>query len=1225
MTMPRIPVGYEDLEGQNIAPSFPSPPPGYEDLEEENKNRYGLFNRATTSALAAGGKMAGNIFQGLGKVATTFGDDESFFLDVAKRFKETSAKQQGYLNANPAINKKEKVADFVGAAIPQTALGMGITKTFVNPLTSKLATTSFGKVAQAVGALAKNKAVGAGVTAGIASAPAEIIGAYGAQAITDTDVLAENPLAPVAYGLFGAGINGLIGGRNMSKMLKDQLKSLPPDTPIEQVIDVQNKMFDEAVVGAREQFKNLKTAYNSIKNDLGKPDRPSAAVTKAINMFDKVLKSLQVDGVSANNLARLEGVQTRAIDALNEYGFAAVGDGKFTPEQFKKFDEMVTALSEIKLPEYNFAAATPSVSAVQRLTDNLAENKSILMDPNATPGSAASLIASKRPDNLSAYNSVHGFIRKLKDQYQNYKSPLQIFGEPRAELMKAESVFNTAARLSGNNGRVYQNLEVQPMLPDGLGGWKIAEIDGSRVMNLNEVLQISGTDDASLAQLNGYLVAKQIADGNANIPGFTKEWADKEIADLTLSRPDVIKAGTEFFRRNKMMAEYMRPSFGDEVVNEWLKKDYSPMNRALSKAGESFGFTKGRTGSSSDLVFNPIAQHINNVGVSMAATEKTLMWQKVYDAVESNKEKFANSATIVQTDPKVIQQTLKEVKKANPMLGEIEARKIANLLSGVGNNKADKTVTFLHKGSMRTLRFSDDFTELFNGFEGPGELSKIGNVFKKAESFPRTIFSLVNDLTMVGPLRDIAETYVNDPTLKGVKGIGRVFSDFIKGYGEVANEGELFQQVMASGGAIGGRYVAPNSGQYQTSLDFVMKKARGEGEGFIRALEKISANLSQASRMGAAIRIKAAGGDSDEMARMFRSVIADPQQVGSKMQAATRLTAFMNMGVQSAAKTVNQFKTQPALTIMKGVEGISIPAVLLWFANRDDEEIQNLKNSKGGEQYFYMRPFEGEPIVKFPKPYLYGQIFGTGVESVLDGLAGSNPEALDNVKKGIYEQLAINVIPLSLQALAQGPLGGKFLGLGEGMVPTGGATNNQMPEDQRYLNTTTTARKVAEYTGVPAAMVDDVARTFLTNEPYRMLSYFDRVATNRTAPTVEDIPLAGKFLATEKKSNTGYLNSFYKKANEHADVVKSFNDAAAKGDVERLNRLGVEKQAEYKQAVIYAEGLKGLQEMRSALNIINENTMLTPEERREQLDKMFKSMNDYTKMFMESVEPQLKK
>lgn len=1175
-------------------------------------SNLGLFSRGVSAAMEAGGNIAENVFRGLGKVAEV-GKERSWFTDVADRFKETSDKHTGILGTDAADTKVEKATEFVGRMIPQVAVGGALAKSIFNPITSTLASTRFAGAASRIAQLAtKNPTAQKAIASGLVSAPAEFAGSAVGSAVMDEGGI--NATNTTAGGVIGTALNMFSGARGLTQVARAMAED---GTAKAVTIPPENIEFQNAVSAAHKSMGEFKKVFRTVLKDdpIGTTELPKAAM-KSLNAMQRILHGISVDGPTPKLLARLEAAQTAARQNLDAFGLSRFDE--FSKEQMGKMYDVMQGVDNIKLPEYNFAAGVPSVPAVQRMQDNLSRQDQIRMDPTAPLGTAESLIASTRPESPSAYTGIAKHFQRLREQYGNYKQGLKIFS-PKEET--AISPFSTGLRLAGNNGRVYQNLEVQPMSYDAVtNSWKEAEVDGKKVLSLSNVLKISGTDNESLAKLNGYLVAKQVADGSLNIDGFDADWAAQELSRITTESPNIPLAAEEFFRRTKHMADYLRDLVGDDVANEWMKRDYAPASRAYQQINDPFAWTtKRKVKGGSELVYNPIAKHIENVSIAIAATEKTRMWSRLYDVVAANPDQFRGSATIIKQNKAVLQRTLDAVKAANPDLGEVEARRISNLLAGMSPDKSAKSVTFLKDGQPVTIQFSDDFKELFNGFGGPDEMGDLARVGQKLENVPRTIFSLVNDLTGIGPMRDMAEVFVNDPNLSGKpRDMIKLLTDTWRGYKEVAGEGELYQKVLASGGGIGGRYIGPNSGVAQNSMEEVLKKARGEGETLLRKMERISANLSQASRMGAAIRVFEKGGSDDEMARLFRDVIADPQQVGSKMQAAARITAFMNMGVQSVDKAARQFRNNPLSTVIKGSAGIAAPAAVLWWYGKDDAEIQELRGSKGGENYFYVRLPGDEGVTRIPKPYLYGQVFGTGVEALLDHAFKTNPQGVDQLMKGILGQMSVNVIPLTTQTLANTGLGQKYLGISEGLIPSGGSTNSQMPEDQRFQNTTTLARNIASVTGIPASNVDDIFRTFLTNEPYKALAYVDRKVTNRTAPTSEDIPLLGKFRPTVDKSNVGSINQFYSKVNEYSDIFASMQDAERKGDQVRLKKLITEHKNEIEQAAVFAEGLKDLQELRGAANLINENTLLSPEERRERITKLNTASRDYTRLFLQA-------
>jgi hypothetical protein len=1177
----------------------------------------GKIDRFASGAMSSAGSIAGSVFGGLGKIAE-MGKERSAFSDIADRFRATAAKHKAALDADPSETLGEKASQFVGEMVPKVAVGGALAKSIFNPITSRIATTRFAGVADRISKLATaNKTAQTVIAGGIVAAPAEIAGSYATTAITDPEDLGG--ALPIVGAVIGSGLSGIIAARGVTQLAKQVASENLANAKLVEV-DPRNELFERVRAGAQATLRDARQEFNKqfrTKDLLDIRIGEVKEVRENFTALNKVLKSLEVDGVTQGNLQNLEELQKRFVNTIEQ--FYTTTEGSLTEDQLKAIAKSMGAIEGMKLPEYNFAAQTPAVGALQRIQDNLKQEQSLRMDPKAPLGSAESLIASTRPQLPSAFSAIGGFFQKARSQYQDYKSVLGIFDKVGGKV----SILDQAHLLAGNSARVYQNLEIQPLLFNkGTQEWEKAVIDGQEVLPVNKILKMSGTDDASLAKLNGYMVAKQIADRNLQIEGYNYGWAQGEVARFKRESPEIVKAGNAMFLRSKMIAKYMEDTLDPEVLKEWLQRDYAPASRAVQGPGDAFGFKVARKGGK-DLVFNPIQKHIDNVAISIAATEKTMLWQNLHDIVTRNKDEFKGIVDVVASEEGVMQKILVAVKEQNPEMTEVAARKMAALLSGNSLDKSTRTVSFLKDGKMTSLRFNDDFGELFTGFDGVADLGMFWNGLRKVESIPRTAFSLVNDLTLIGPIRDLAETFINDPNLSvksPVSSTVRLFADYIKGYKEVANEGELYQRVIASGGGIGGRYIGPKSGMAEITYDAVLKKTRGETESFLRKMERVSANLSQASRMGAAIRAFDAGENSTGAAKIFREVIADPQQVGSKMQGLAQYTAFMNMGIQSAAKTVSQFKNSPSSTIAKGMFGIGIPAVTFWWWGKDDAEIQELRRSKGGENYFFVRIPGDDGITRIPKPYLYGQIFGTSIEAALDYGWGKNPDNVTQLARGIMGQMSVNLIPLTLQSLANTALSQKYLGIGEGLVPSGGSTSNQMAQDQRFSNTTTLARKLGESTGIAASNWDDIMRTFLTNEPYKVVATIDRKLTNRTTGTSEDVPFLGKFRPTIDKSNIGSVNHFYNEANKYSDIFKSLQDAERKGDATRLNRILRDNKDEFVQAAAYGEAMKEVQEIRSAISLINENTMMTPDERREKITELNNAMRTFTRMFSENWE-----
>jgi len=1249
-------------------------------LKDEYKSvAKGALN-TTAGIFGTAGKAADKIDSILG-----IDNGQSFFTGVSKKLQQLAS------NVKPtkASTTRQKVGEFAGSLVPGAVAGTGVMKV-VEPIMSPIAAKMLGNTATRIASKFASKPAQAFVGKAITSLPSEVVGGIGASAIVDPNSVDTPEGLAFAGGVSAVGslMRGIGAARTAQKMFAvDPATNTSPflkmvddvmaDVKLKMDYDplVNNNLADKiSIVNPLEVAKPGKGFKSTtiFEKDTPRPLTPALKeikvegekilnkVATAAKQISNIQKKMEVDGVSTERLDEIAKLQESMQRNLDDY------NREIVPYMNQEFQNTSTVQGTLpttakgigpgvtmaKTPQGANLNPSPPANLFSKLVNRTPVNPTVSTwtDIPSTPGVNAvtrfinrkgrdipievpsedngwgrwlkvKLERPKIPDELSEFD-------KFRMSTQDYKRGLSIFG---TDVRDATLPLNIAHRLSGSTGRAFQNLKIQPMLPDPNSPGNYIPADA---LPLTTILERFGTDDKSIEYLGRYVSARQVVEGNLNA-GTTMNDELAHINYLLQQRPDLAWAGNELFKRTKVQAEYMRPVFGDAVVDAWEKYNYMPANRNLNTEGSKTGFLDRRKGGDGHI-FDPISRHVENTVTAIMATEKTKLWQEIWNRVNQDKEGWTGLVDIIpldKNDPQILAE-IRAIQQSNPEISDIIAEKVAGVMSSLKLDKTNRTVTFKDKGEWRRLAFHEDFDMMFDGFAGSPSAHPFVEALRKAEGVPRTLFSLFNDTVGLAPFRDIINSVTNDPSISvqhPMSFLKGVFADPVRGMYHILTKSKEFQQVMAAGGSVGGRFISEGHDIYSSTYKDLKKEIASPvitNMNPLTILNKMSSALSQANRMGAALRVFDAGGTADEAATMFRYVIADPQQVGAKMQSLARITAFMNMGIQDIAKTGDMaFKNgkfnAPMLGSLaaKGATLISVPSAILWFYGKDDKEIQQLRKSKNGEQYFYMRLGEDQPIFAWRKPFLYGQVFGTGMEAALDSWNEQDPEGVKRFAKGLIAQTSVNVIPLTLQTMVAGVTRNKFNGIFEGSSEFGGSTSNQMGQDQRTMNTTTSARKLSEALGgnISAAWIDDVFRTFLTTEGYRAFAYADRVSTNRTAPASSDKPFIGGFFPSPTRTNTQALNKFYDEAMKHTDVLASLKDAEAKGNAARIEAIIQDKKPQLIQALTYGEALQEMQKMRAAVNIINENEMMTPEERRTKIDEITKAMQEFAQAFVKGV------
>ena len=276
--------------------------------------------------------------------------------------------------------------------------------------------------------------------------------------------------------------------------------------------------------------------------------------------------------------------------------------------------------------------------------------------------------------------------------------------------------------------------------------------------------------------------------------------------------------------------------------------------------------------------------------------------------------------------------------------------------------------------------------------------------------------TLSPDFIVRNIVRDFATAFINS---------GRgLFTpiDTIKGLKSAITKDADFQDWMKGGGA-NATMVALDRAYMQESLaklnaeTGLMERSWNVVNSPIRFLRMTSELAENATRLGEFKRLRGEDKTSIQSAALgSREVTLDFARIGASMRAANMITAFLNAQVQGLDRVGRAFVDRPLNTTAKVAGGITLPSVLLWWANHDDPRYKDLPHWQKDLFWIVMTK---DHIYRIPKPFELGVVFGSGAERILDATIGNNPEAFDKFGKSIIDIVTPNVTPTFMQPMLE--------------------------------------------------------------------------------------------------------------------------------------------------------------------------------------------------------------
>lgn len=328
-----------------------------------------------------------------------------------------------------------------------------------------------------------------------------------------------------------------------------------------------------------------------------------------------------------------------------------------------------------------------------------------------------------------------------------------------------------------------------------------------------------------------------------------------------------------------------------------------------------------------------------------------------------------------------------------------------------------------------------------------------------------------------------------------------------------------------------------------------------------------------------------------EAALESRDITLDFSRRGSHTKKANQVIAFFNATIQGADKMARAFKEDPRGMTVKTMLYITLPSVLLWYMNKDDERYQELPQWE--KDTFWIIPGK-ENMYRVPKPFEAGVLFGTSFERMLQYFDDAKNNRKSVGFKGfgdrVVDSLAPSFMPTAMIPVVEA-MTNYSLFRQRNIIPQ---SQENLPAHLQYgANTSEVAKFVGDKINVSPYIVDNTIRGYGGGLAGLGLSGIDAATgakENNASKKWYEAPGLRGFTAAPYQSS----NSVQRVYDDYKEQEKLHNAFKLTG--QRPDGYDAKEFAKLKNA---SDSLKGLNKASKA--IIN-NERMSGEQKREQLD-----------------------
>ena len=414
--------------------------------------------------------------------------------------------------------------------------------------------------------------------------------------------------------------------------------------------------------------------------------------------------------------------------------------------------------------------------------------------------------------------------------------------------------------------------------------------------------------------------------------------------------------------------------------------------------------------------------------------------------------------------------------------------------------------------------------------------------------------------------------------------------DFVRGMVSLGTKDEHFVNWLKGGGAnstlvsMDRQYLQENL--FKLSQDTgLMSRAINVAKSPLEMLRVASELVENATRIGEfrkAIGDRTTKGDIQRAAFESREVTLDFARIGAKARAVNMISAFFNAQIQGVDRIARAFADNPVGTAAKLGGSITIPSVLLWWANRDDPRYAELPQWQKDLFWIVMTK---DASYRIPKPFEAGIVFGSVPERLLDKYVADNPDAMRNLTQTILDAFTPTLVPTFAAPMVE-QFSNKSLFTGNPIIPS--RMEKLMPEYQYTEYTTETTKALGALIGAfpgmtPLAMdehnrgtfiggtaralttpvlIDNYLRSWTGGLGQHALNLVDaglrkaHVVPDPILPakTLADIPLVKAFVVRYPSASAESIQRFYDDYYTKEKVHNTFVAGAKSGDPAMMNR-----------------------------------------------------------------------
>jgi len=451
---------------------------------------------------------------------------------------------------------------------------------------------------------------------------------------------------------------------------------------------------------------------------------------------------------------------------------------------------------------------------------------------------------------------------------------------------------------------------------------------------------------------------------------------------------------------------------------------------------------------------------------------------------------------------------------------------------------------------------------LYQAMSGLNEIST--SLLTKIMSIPagtlRVGATITPEFMLRNPIRDQWTAFMQ--TKLGFK----PFVDNVGAIADIMGKSEVYNDWLRSGGAYSG-FVETSRENMKKQLDILKGNSTLlQKLNIITRAQDISQLFEQATRLSVYKAGIKTGLTPVEAGFQSREATVDFGRRGAKTKNWNAVVAFFNAGIQGTDKLARTAREDPTGFAAKGIASITIPSLITYMFNRNDPEYKELPRWQ--KDLFWMFKIK-DTWVRIPKPFAYGQFFGSLPERFFEYLDTQDPKAFNQLNKTLYDSLspgsgdpAGGLMATGVKPLIENATNWSFF-TKRPIVPQG--KERLLPAEQSQKYTTESAKFIGKLLNYSPAKLENLIQgwfggsgRYVLEAPdltKRVIAKFTGQPSKKRPLELADIPLVKGFVTRPPLSQSESVNQFYQnrdKVTQAYSTIQKYIKEGNRGEVTKL-------------------------------------------------------------------------